>query len=228
MNEQSASRMARRQVLRECLADHAAPLTVLSIGLAVGGGQLALAGLQVHAGLMTTIGAMCLVSSVLVAWILDDGDPPQRPTSSEPGEIAAMSDEEFDRLLDEVERQARGPVAPPPPPPLAAQVDDDEFAQLVRAALDELPEFVQDALRAGNLTVIVSDYGSEWDAYGLYWGGTVANGDWHHRIMIFRDTLMAHFGDDPVELRAQVTATVRHEVAHHFGADEGRVRELGL
>ena len=36
------------------------------------------------------------------------------------------------------------------------------------------------------------------------------------------------FGDDPAELRAQVTRTVRHELAHHLGADELGVRELGL
>src|SRR5918997_726029 len=38
----------------------------------------------------------------------------------------------------------------------------------------------------------------------------------------------ADFGDDPDELRAQVTRTVRHELAHHLGADELGVRELGL
>ena len=41
-------------------------------------------------------------------------------------------------------------------------------------------------------------------------------------------TLLRDFGDDPDELRAQVTRTVRHELAHHLGADELGVRELGL
>jgi predicted Zn-dependent protease with MMP-like domain len=48
------------------------------------------------------------------------------------------------------------------------------------------------------------------------------------RIVIFRDTLLRDFGDDPDELRAQVTRTVRHELAHHLGADELGVRNLGL
>ena len=47
-------------------------------------------------------------------------------------------------------------------------------------------------------------------------------------LVIFRDTLLRDFGDDPDELRAQVTRTVRHELAHHLGADELGVRELGL
>ena len=48
------------------------------------------------------------------------------------------------------------------------------------------------------------------------------------RIIIFRDTLLRDFGHDADELRAQVTRTVRHELAHHLGADELGVRELGL
>jgi len=35
-------------------------------------------------------------------------------------------------------------------------------------------------------------------------------------------------GYDPDLLRAQVTRTVRHELAHHLGADELGVREMGL
>src|SRR5215217_848108 len=55
-----------------------------------------------------------------------------------------------------------------------------------------------------------------------------ARDDFPDRIIIFRDTLLRDFGHDPDELRAQVTRTVRHELAHHLGADELGVRELGL
>jgi predicted Zn-dependent protease with MMP-like domain len=46
--------------------------------------------------------------------------------------------------------------------------------------------------------------------------------------VIFRDTLLRDFGDDRDKLRAQVTRTVRHELAHHLGWDEKGVRGLGL
>ena len=46
--------------------------------------------------------------------------------------------------------------------------------------------------------------------------------------MIFRDTLLRDFGHDPELLKAQVTRTVRHELAHHLGWDEKGVRRLGL
>ena len=75
---------------------------------------------------------------------------------------------------------------------------------------------------------MISDKGRRHRAYGLYQGDTVARDNYPDRIVIFRDTLLRDFGHDPDELRAQVTRTVRHELAHHLGADELGVRELGL
>lgn len=47
-------------------------------------------------------------------------------------------------------------------------------------------------------------------------------------IMVFRDTLVRDFGDDPGRLRMHVNQTVCHEVAHRLGFNEARVRKLGL
>src|SRR5215211_6327232 len=104
--------------------------------------------------------------------------------------------------------------------------DDAEFEELVREALDDLPDLLLQALE--HVAVVISDKGRRNRAYGLYQGDTVARDDVADRIIIFRDTLLRDFGDDPDELRAQVTRTVRHELAHHLGADELGVRELGL
>ena len=78
-----------------------------------------------------------------------------------------------------------------------------------------------------HVAVVISDKGRRHRAYGLYQGDTVARDNYPDRIVIFRDTLLRDFGHDPDELRAQVTRTVRHELAHHLGADELGVRELG-
>ena len=75
---------------------------------------------------------------------------------------------------------------------------------------------------------MISDGGRRHRAYGLYQGDTAARDDVPDRIIIFRDTLLRDFGHDPDLLRDQVTRTVRHELAHHLGADELGVRELGL
>jgi len=46
--------------------------------------------------------------------------------------------------------------------------------------------------------------------------------------VIYRDTLERDFGHDPVLLAAEVERTLRHELAHHLGWDEGGVSGLGL
>jgi predicted Zn-dependent protease with MMP-like domain len=215
--------------MRELLCDESAPLAVFSVSMAASGLFILIAGIETHADALVKIGLLALSTPAMIAWIMHDPDAPEiRPAAADgPGEIARMSDAEFDRLLDDVERQARMPALPPPPP--AADIaDDDEFPAMVAEALDELPEFVQDELRRGNLAVTISDWGSEWPALGLYCGGSIANADYVHAITIFRDTLTACYGDNTDELRRQVKITVRHEVAHHFGANERRVRELGL
>ena len=70
--------------------------------------------------------------------------------------------------------------------------------------------------------------GARRGAYGLYQGDTVARGNVHERIVIFKDTLRRDFGHDPDLLRDQVTRTVRHELAHHVGFDELGVSRLDL
>lgn len=109
---------------------------------------------------------------------------------------------------------------------------EQEFEELVRSALDDLPTEFQHAL--DNVAIVVSDRGAEHHAYGEYvglkMGGTsfFGGGGLPDEILIFRDTLVRDFGDDPERLRLQVMQTVRHEAGHHFGFDEAGVRKLGL
>jgi len=114
----------------------------------------------------------------------------------------------------------------------ARRYSEQEFEELVRRALDELPDEFQHALE--HVAVVVSDRGAENHAYGLYVGsrsgGTpfFGGGGMPDEILIFRDTLVCDFGADPERLRRQVVKTVRHEVGHHLGFDEAGVRKLGL
>jgi predicted Zn-dependent protease with MMP-like domain len=136
---------------------------------------------------------------------------------------------EFERLVQRSERLAREDLAAEPGEGefLALDPHDPEdFETLVREALDDLPDLLIKAL--DHVAVVISDQGARHGAYGLYQGDTVARDNHHDRIVIFRDTLLRDFGDDPDRLRDQVTRTVRHELAHHLGADELGVRELGL
>jgi predicted Zn-dependent protease with MMP-like domain len=140
------------------------------------------------------------------------------------------SEAEFERLVEKTERLARDGVAPDPEEVEFMALDpydDEDFAELVRDAMDELPDLLQRALER-NVAVVISDGGRRAGAYGLYHGDGVARDDVPDRIVIYRDTLRRDFGHDPDRLREEVTRTVRHELAHHLGADELGVRDLGL
>jgi predicted Zn-dependent protease with MMP-like domain/uncharacterized membrane protein len=138
-------------------------------------------------------------------------------------------DEEFEQLVRRSERLARENLAAEPDEEEFLELDPRnpaDFEELVRQALDDLPDLLLKAL--DHVAVVISDQGRRHRAYGLYQGDTVSRDNYPDRIIIFRDTLLRDFGHDPDELRAQVTRTVRHELAHHLGADELGVRELGL
>ena len=139
------------------------------------------------------------------------------------------SEEEFERLVVRSEQLARENLAAEPEEGEFLELDPydrHDFETLVREALDDLPDLLIKAL--DRVPVVISDKGRKARAYGLYQGDTIARDNYHDRIVIFRDTLLRDFGHDPDLLRDQVTRTVRHELAHHLGADELGVRELGL
>ena len=102
----------------------------------------------------------------------------------------------------------------------------DEFESLVADAIDALPDEFQRVLE--KVAVVVSDLGHERHAYGEYFGDGVAAERYEDRIVIYRDTLERDFGHDRGLLARQVEQTLRHELAHHLGWDEGGVGGLGL
>lgn len=141
------------------------------------------------------------------------------------------SEEEFDRVVERAERLAREGVAYEPDETdfmALDPYDDDDFEELVRDALDELPDLLRKLVENHNVAVVVSDQGRRHRAYGLYMGDGATRDEVPDRIVIFRDTLRRDFGHSPDLLREQVVRTVRHELAHHVGFDELGVRDLGL
>jgi predicted Zn-dependent protease with MMP-like domain len=136
---------------------------------------------------------------------------------------------EFELVVRRAERLAHENLAADPDELEFMELDplhDRDFEGLVRDALDELPDLLQNAL--DHVAVVISDGGRRAHAYGLYQGGGVHRRDHGDRIVIFRDTLRRDFGSDPDMLREQVVRVVRHELAHHVGFDEMGVGELGL
>jgi predicted Zn-dependent protease with MMP-like domain len=141
------------------------------------------------------------------------------------------SEEEFERVVQESERLARQGTFAEPDETEFMDLDpynDEDFEELVADALDELPDLLKPLIENHNVAVIISDGGRRRGAYGLYHGDGATRDDVPDRIVIYRDTLRRDFGHDPDLLRAQVTQTVRHELAHHVGFDELGVEGLGL
>jgi predicted Zn-dependent protease with MMP-like domain len=143
------------------------------------------------------------------------------------------SEADFEALVQRAERLAAEgvwgedePVGPDEDDDLFDPTEDEDFRALVRSAIDELPLEFHRALE--HVAIVISDGGRRRRAYGLYQGDTVARDFFHDRIVIFRDTLLRDFSHDPELLKAQVTRTVRHELAHHLGWNEKGVHGLGL
>jgi predicted Zn-dependent protease with MMP-like domain len=106
------------------------------------------------------------------------------------------------------------------------------FERLVIEAMDELPEFVRD--RLDNVAIVVEEWPpDDRDLLGLYEGvNQVDRPSSYHaavpdRIILFRQPILEEVGQGgAAELRREVTATVRHEVAHYLGMDEAELDEL--
>jgi predicted Zn-dependent protease with MMP-like domain len=139
------------------------------------------------------------------------------------------SESEFEEIVRQSEALARDGLAVDPEESEFMELDpldDEDFEELVRDALDDLPDLLRNALQ--HVAVVISDGGRRHGAYGLYQGDGATRDDTHDRIVVFRDTLRRDFGHDPELLRDQVTRTVRHELAHHVGFDELGVSRLDL
>jgi predicted Zn-dependent protease with MMP-like domain len=174
-----------------------------------------LRALEVIAIVITAGGVAAVIIGLIVSRMANYQDP--------------EDEAEFERIVIRSERLARENLAAEPDEGEFMDLDPFnpvDFETLVQEALDDLPDLLIKALE--RVPVVISDKGRKARAYGLYQGDTVARDNYHDRIIIFRDTLLRDFGHDPDLLRDQVTRTVRHELAHHLGADELGVREMGL
>ena len=105
------------------------------------------------------------------------------------------------------------------------------FDGLVADALDEVPAELMALL--DNVVVLVEDRNTdEPDLLGLYDGYALTERGWQYggalpdRIMIYREAI-CDICDTADEVVEEVTITVVHEIAHHFGIDDDKLHALG-
>jgi predicted Zn-dependent protease with MMP-like domain len=108
---------------------------------------------------------------------------------------------------------------------------EDEFEDAVAAAVESLPPDLRGFM--SNVAIVVEDdppRGSR--LLGLYEGVPLTQrtsaygGVLPDKITIYRRPLERLSGGSPERLRAEIRRTVLHELAHHFGLSDERLREL--
>jgi predicted Zn-dependent protease with MMP-like domain len=121
-------------------------------------------------------------------------------------------------------------------------LDQEAFGKLVIQALEDLPAWVQATM--DNVQVTVAEVPSPAQRrrmrlppgrtlLGLYEGVPQTRRTTHYglvlpdKITLFRRPILA-ICRTPDEVEARVRSVVIHELAHHFGIDDERLRDLGV
>jgi predicted Zn-dependent protease with MMP-like domain len=125
----------------------------------------------------------------------------------------------------------RSPAPDPSDPSVAVDFDD-----VIDDVIDSLPEAF--AQRLGSVAIVVEDEATHDQLasvgapglFGLYQGVPrtrfgVDNVPVPSKITLFRGPL-TRANRDPERLRTAIANTLLHEIAHHFGIDDDRLREL--
>ncbi len=120
-------------------------------------------------------------------------------------------------------------------------MDRERFKELVARAVDSLPE--EFGTKLENIDVVVEECPtsgqlarvgrrSSQTILGLYEGVPLTKRGRHYglvvpdKITIFQKPIEAR-GKCEAEITAEIQRVVRHEIAHHFGIGDARLRQLG-
>lgn len=118
-------------------------------------------------------------------------------------------------------------------------MDPEDFERLVEQAIGKLPP--QYLKKLDNIEVVIEDWpaqelldkleiGGRGLLFGLYQGTPQTK---RTRGTIFPDKITVFAGPillvsrNPDQVKQRVESVVRHEIAHHFGLDEARIRKTG-
>jgi predicted Zn-dependent protease with MMP-like domain len=111
------------------------------------------------------------------------------------------------------------------------EVSRERFDEMIADALDAIPAEL--AGRMDNVAIFVEDEAEDRRLFGLYEGIplTKRSGYGYGRVMPDKITLyrmaICSYCSTEAEVAEQVRSTLIHEVGHHFGIDDPRLRELG-
>src|SRR6266567_64254 len=117
------------------------------------------------------------------------------------------------------------------------EISDEQFSQLIGAALDELPKKYTDNIN--NVAIVYEDDPSpeqrvqlklrgNQSLFGLYQGIPLPQRNAGYNLVLpDKITLFKHpllwASHDATSLKANIKHTLWHEIAHHFGLGHGRI-----
>ena len=110
---------------------------------------------------------------------------------------------------------------------------EERFMELAAQAVDGLPPWVHDTMENVEILLEYRPPPDQPSLLGLYEGvplakrGTQYSGALPDRITLFRETIERQARGSDERLQRIVAHTVAHEVAHHFGISDDRLREIG-
>lgn len=117
---------------------------------------------------------------------------------------------------------------------VVVEMSEEAFEEAVADALDLIPADLMD--KVDNVVFLIEEEPPEDiepDTLGLYDGTPLterdswwASGSLPDRIFIFRGPTL-RMCETVAEVIEEVSITVVHEIAHHFGIDDDRLHELG-
>ena len=119
-------------------------------------------------------------------------------------------------------------------------MDREEFRWLVTRAVDSLPDEFRTKLE--NIDVVVEEWPTQYQLaktrlkrgqtlLGLYEGVPLTKRGRHYglvppdKITIFQKPIEAKCSHN-AEITAEIQRVVRHEIAHHFGIGDARLRQI--
>jgi predicted Zn-dependent protease with MMP-like domain len=120
-------------------------------------------------------------------------------------------------------------------------MEPDDFERIVTEALDQLPQVFRD--RLDNVEIVVEEWPDRetlrlagvkhpGELLGFYHGVPLTERSQGYnlilpdKISIYRQPILMQCRT-PKEARAMIHHVLRHEVAHYFGIDDDRLREIG-
>jgi len=118
-----------------------------------------------------------------------------------------------------------------------------EFEAMVHAALGELPKEFKDKLQ--NIDVVIEDdidmktikelgLGARGRLLGLYQGVPLKERTHYYgmvmpdKITLFQHNIECSSRAEGRDIREEVRHVLQHEIAHHFGITDTRLRDLGI